>query len=121
MAYSEQGTAVSAAIGLILWGVVGAAAVFAGIDGGANIRAGILAMLALVFSIAAAGSLATNARTSSAKAVGYACVAGWVRCLAASVTGVVGPAVVLGLGGISVALLVACFVLALRLPGQRRP
>lgn len=52
--------------------------------------------------------------------MGYACVGGWVLYLAVSVTGLLGPEVLLGLGGISVALLVACFVLALRLPGQRR-
>ncbi len=119
VAYSEQGTAVCAGVGLILWGVVGFAWLTTDPGGGANIGAGALALVAFALSILAASSLVTSAKTSTAKAGGLACIIGWVLRLGLSMTGAVPADLHLLLGLIPFALLVACFVLALRLPGRR--
>ena len=119
MAFSDRGTAVHAGLGLVLWGVVAIAVSTEDPGGGANIGAGLLALLALALSILAASSLVISAETVIAKAVGYACIVGWVVWLALSVTGVGDRHLLFGLGLVAVALLVGCFVLALRSP--RRP
>ena len=119
VAHSDRGTAVHAGLGLVLWGVVAIAVVSDDPGGGADIGAGLLALLALALSILAAGSLVTSARTVIAKVVGCACIVGWVVWLAVSVTGVGDRRMLVGLGLVAVALLVGCFVSALRLP--RRP
>lgn len=119
MAYSEQGTAVCAGLGLVLWGVVGFALLTTDPGGGANIGAGMLGLVAFALSILAASSLAMSAKTSTEKAVGLACITGWALWLSLAITDAVPWDLHLLVGLVPFALLIWCFVLALRLPGRR--
>jgi hypothetical protein len=119
VAYSEQGTAVCAGLGLALWVVVGVALITTDPDGGANIGAGAIGVVALALSVLAASSVATTARTPTGKAVGRACIIGWVLWFVLSVTDAVPWEFLVALGVLSFGLLAWCFVLALRLPGRR--
>ncbi len=119
MTYAERGTAICAGLGLLLWGVVGFALVTAEPSDGADIGAGALGLLAIVLSILAADRLAASASTSTAKAMGRACMVGWGVWLVAAVTGAIARDLQLVLGVVPLALLVGCFVLALRLPGRQ--
>ena len=120
MAYSQQGTAVCAGLGLVMWAVFGVALLTTDPGGGANIGAGMVALVAFALSILAASSLVTSAKTSTAKSVGLACIMCWVLWLGIAVTGADPDALYFIAGLIAFALLVWCFVIALRLPDGRR-
>ncbi len=103
----------------MLWGVVGFSLLIPHPDGGANIGAGILALVALALSILAATSVLMSATTPASRAVGRACIIGWVLWAGLSMTDVVPWNLGLMLALIPLALLFWCFVLALRLPRRR--
>ncbi len=115
----ERGTAILAGLGLVVWGVVGFAVVTTEPSDGANIGAGALGLVAIVLSILAADRSAASASTPTAKAMGRACMVGWGVWLVAAVTGAFARDLQLVLGLVPLALLAACFVLALRPSGRQ--
>jgi hypothetical protein len=116
---TQRAPAVRAGLGLLLWGVTAALFLGTGADDGAHLGAGAVGFLAVVLSLWAADGLAASAGTTAARLVGRACTVGWGVWLLAAVTGVVPRDLQLALGLVPLALLVGCFVLALRLPGRQ--